>query len=81
MKGRRFEDVEDIQSSVTSTLRAITQELLQKSFDSLLDRATQRINEKILNEMLRAEWSEFKTTNKENFSENKKPVESHLRER
>ena len=44
LKGRPFEDVQDIQGAVTSTLRAIPQEDVQKSFQSLLDRATRCID-------------------------------------
>jgi len=40
LKGRLFEDVQDIQAAVTSSLRAIPQEDVQRSFQSLLDRAT-----------------------------------------
>jgi len=40
LKGRLFEDVQDIQGAVTSSLRAIPQEDVQRSFQSLLDRAT-----------------------------------------
>ena len=36
-KGRLFEDVQDIQAVVTSSLRAIPQEDVQRSFQSLLD--------------------------------------------
>ena len=43
-KGRLFEDVQDIQGAVTSTLRAIPQEDLQRSFQSLLDHATRCID-------------------------------------
>ena len=44
LKGRLFEDVQDIQGAVTSSLRAIPQEEVQRSFQSLLDRATRRID-------------------------------------
>ena len=44
MKGRLFEDVQDIQAVVTSSLRAIPQERVQRSFQSLLDRATRCID-------------------------------------
>ena len=44
LKGRLFEDVQDIQATVTSSLRAIPQEDVQKSFQSLLDRATRCID-------------------------------------
>ena len=44
LKGRLFEDVQDIQAAVTSRLRAILQEDLQKSFQSMLDRATRCID-------------------------------------
>ena len=40
LKGRLFEDVQDIQAAVTSSLRAIPQEDVQRSFQSLLDRVT-----------------------------------------
>jgi len=40
LKGHLFEDVQDIQAAVTSSLRAIPQEDVQRSFQSLLDRAT-----------------------------------------
>ena len=40
LKGRLFEDVQDIQAAVTSSLQAIPQEELHRSFQSLLDRAT-----------------------------------------
>jgi hypothetical protein len=40
LKGHLFEDVQDIQGAVTSSLRAIPQEDEQRSFQSLLDRAT-----------------------------------------
>ena len=43
-KGRVFEDVQDIQAAVTLNLRAIPQEDVQRSFQSLLDRATRCIN-------------------------------------
>ena len=46
LKGRLFEDVQDIQGDVTSSLRAIPQEDVQKSFQSLLDRATRFIDAK-----------------------------------
>ena len=36
LKGRLFEDVQDIQAAVTSSLRAIPQEDVQRSFESLL---------------------------------------------
>jgi len=38
-----FDDVQDIHAAVTSSLRAITQEDLKSSFQSLLDRATRCI--------------------------------------
>ena len=38
--GRLFEDVQDIQAAVTSSLRAVPQEDVQRSFQSLLDRVT-----------------------------------------
>ena len=38
LKGRLFEDVQGIQGAVTSSLRAIPQEDVQRSFQSLLDR-------------------------------------------
>jgi len=44
LKGRLFEDVQDIQADVTSGLRAIPQEDVQRSFQSLLDRATHCID-------------------------------------
>ena len=44
LKGRLFEDVQDIQGAVTSSLRAIPQEEVQRSFQSLLDRATRCID-------------------------------------
>jgi len=44
LKGRFFEDVQDIQGAVTSSLRAIPQEDVQRSFQSLLDRATRCID-------------------------------------
>ena len=44
LKGRLFEDVQDIQAGVTSSLRAIPQEDVQRSFQSLLDRATRCID-------------------------------------
>ena len=44
LKGRLFEDVQDIQGAVTSTLRAIPQEDVQRSFQSLLERATRCID-------------------------------------
>ena len=40
LKGRLFEDVQDIQGAVTSGLRAIPQEDMQRSFQSLLERVT-----------------------------------------
>ena len=40
LKGRLFEDVQDIQAAVTSSLQVIPQEDVQRSFQSLLDRAT-----------------------------------------
>jgi len=40
LKGRLFEDVQDIQAAVTSSLRAKPQEHVQRSSQSLLDRAT-----------------------------------------
>ena len=40
LKGRLFEDVQDIQAAVISSLRDIPQEDVQRSFQSLLDRAT-----------------------------------------
>ena len=43
LKGRLFEDVQDIRAAVTS-LRAIPQEDVQRSFQSLLDRATRCID-------------------------------------
>ena len=44
LKGSLFEDVQDIQGAVTSTLRAVPQEDVQRSFQSLLDRATRCID-------------------------------------
>jgi len=44
LKGRLFEDVKDIQAAVTSSLRATPQEDVQRSFQSLLDRATRRMD-------------------------------------
>ena len=44
LKGRLFEDVQDIQGAVTSTVRAISQENVQSSFQSLLGRATHCID-------------------------------------
>jgi len=43
LKGRLFEDVQDIQAAVTS-LRAIPQEDVQRSFQFLLDHATHCID-------------------------------------
>jgi len=40
LKVRLFEDVQDMQAVVISSLRAIPQEDVQRSFQSLLDRAT-----------------------------------------
>jgi len=40
LNGRLFEDVQDIQAAVPSSLRDIPQEDVQRSFQSLLDRAT-----------------------------------------
>ena len=44
LKGCLFEDVQYIQSAVTLSLRAIPQEDMQRSFQSLLDRATRCID-------------------------------------
>jgi transposase len=44
LKGRLFEDVQDIQGAVTSSLRAIPQEDVQRLFQSLLDRSTRCID-------------------------------------
>ncbi|GFG32584.1 hypothetical protein Cfor_12354 [Coptotermes formosanus] len=44
LKGRLFEDVQDTQGAETSSLPAIPQEDVQKSFQSLLDRATRCID-------------------------------------
>jgi hypothetical protein len=44
LKWRLFEDVQDIQGAVTSSLQAIPQEDVQRSFQSLLDRATPYID-------------------------------------
>ena len=46
----KLQDVEDIQAAVTSSLRAIPQEDVQRAFQSLLDRATRCID---------AEWMYF----------------------
>ena len=50
LKGRLVEDVQDIHGAVTLTVRAILQEDVQRSFQSLLDRATRCID---------AEWMYF----------------------
>jgi len=44
LKGSLFEDVQDIQAAVTPSLRAIPQEDVQRSFQSLLDRGTRCID-------------------------------------
>ena len=44
LQWRLFNDVQDIQTSVTSSLRAIPQEDVQRSFQSLLDRANRCID-------------------------------------
>jgi len=44
LKGSLFEDVQDIQGAVTSSLRAIPQEEVQRSLQSLLDCATRCID-------------------------------------
>jgi hypothetical protein len=44
LKGRLFEDVQNIQGAVTSSLGAIPQEDVQRSFQSLLDLATHCID-------------------------------------
>ena len=44
LKGRLFEDDQDIQGVVTSSLRAIPQEDVQRLFQSLLDCATHCID-------------------------------------
>jgi len=44
LKRHLFEDVQDIQGAVTSSLRAILQEDVQRSFQFLLDRATSCID-------------------------------------
>jgi hypothetical protein len=44
LKERLFEDVQDIQGAVTSSLQAKPQEDVQRSFQSLLDRATRCIS-------------------------------------
>jgi len=44
LKGRLFEHVQDIQAAVTSSLRAIPQEDVQRSFQSLLNRASRCID-------------------------------------
>jgi len=50
LKRRLFEDVQDIQAAVTSSHRAIPQEDVQSSLQSLLDHATRCID---------AEWMYF----------------------
>ena len=44
LKGHLFEDVQDIQGAVTLSLQTILQEDVQRSFQSLLDRATHCID-------------------------------------
>jgi len=44
LKGHLFENVQDIQGTVTSSLRAIPQEDVQRLFQSLLDHATRCID-------------------------------------
>jgi len=44
LKGRLFEDVQDIPAAVTSSLWAIPQEDVQRSFQSLLNHATRCID-------------------------------------
>jgi hypothetical protein len=44
LKGRLFKDVQDIQGAVTSSLRVIPQEDVQRSFQSLLHHATHCID-------------------------------------
>ena len=44
LKGRLFEDAQDIQAAVTSSLMAIPQEDVQRSFQSLVYRATRCID-------------------------------------
>ena len=44
LKGHLFEDAQDIQAAVTSSLRAIPQEDVQRSFQSLLYRVTRCID-------------------------------------
>jgi len=44
LKGRLFEDAQDIQAAVTSSLQTIPQEDLQRYFQSLLDRVTRCID-------------------------------------
>ena len=44
LKEHLFEDVQDIQAAVTSSLRAIPQEDVQRSFQSYLDRATRCVD-------------------------------------
>jgi len=44
LKARLFEDVQDIRAAVTSSLRTIPQEDVQRYFQSLLDRATSSID-------------------------------------
>jgi len=45
---RLFEDVQDIQAAVTSSLQAIPQEDLQRYFQSLLDPATRCIGAEVM---------------------------------
>jgi len=44
LKGRLFEDVQDIQAAVTSSPQTMPQEDVQRSFQSSLDRATRCID-------------------------------------
>ena len=44
LKGRLFEDVQDIQAAITLSLQAIPQEDMQRSFQSFLDCATRCID-------------------------------------
>jgi len=48
LKGRLFEDVQDIKGAVTSSLRAIPQEDVQRSFQSLLDCATRCVDAEVM---------------------------------
>jgi hypothetical protein len=55
LKGRLFEDVQDIQAAVTSSLQVIPQEDVQRSFQSLLDRATLCIDAEWM-DIIKKEW-------------------------